>query len=146
MRRTLTLIGLLFVLLSGLVHASKASAASASKRAAKVVKVALSQRGVHYRWAGASPSTGFDCSGFTRWVYSHVGISLPHSSYAQYRLGHGVSLSRLKAGDLLFFYGLGHVGIYVGHGRYIDAPQTGEVVHVRPLSRGNLVGARRMLG
>ncbi len=157
MRNALTLTGLLFVLLCGLLHVSKARAAtalSASRstrtataasvsKAARVVKVALGQRGAHYHWAGTSPRTGFDCSGFTRWVYAHVGVSLPHSSYAQYGLGRRVG-GHLKPGDLLFFYGLGHVGIYVGHGRYIDAPQTGDVVHVRPLSRGDLDGARRL--
>jgi peptidoglycan DL-endopeptidase CwlO len=149
MRRSLTLTGLLFlfVLVCGLAHAGKARASVLSKRAAKVVKVALKQRGAHYHWAGTSPRTGFDCSGFTRWVYAHVGVSLPHSSYAQYRMGRRVPLRALKPGDLLFFYSLGHVGIYLGHGRYIDAPQTGEVVHVRPLRHalGVLDGARRLI-
>jgi cell wall-associated NlpC family hydrolase len=149
MRRSLTLTGLLFlfVLLGSLAQAGKARAAVASKRAARVVRVALGQRGVPYRWAGTSPRTGFDCSGFTRWVYSHVGITLPHSSYAQYGMGRHVALRALRPGDLLFFYGLGHVGIYIGHGRFIDAPQTGDVVRVRPLVRalGALDGARRLL-
>ena len=146
MRRPPPLIGLLFALACALILSGSAKASSASKKAARVVKVALSQRGVPYRYAGSSPGTGFDCSGFTRWVYGHVGVSLPHSSYAQFNLGRRVSVSRLKPGDLLFFYRLGHVGIYVGHGTYIDAPQTGEVVHVHALSSGNLDGARRMLG
>ena len=149
MRRSLTLTGLLFVFVTvlGLVHVGKARAAVVSKRAAKVVKVALKQRGVRYHWAGASPRTGFDCSGFTRWVYAHVGVSLPHSSYDQFNMGRRVSLARLKPGDLLFFYGLGHVGIYVGHGRYIDAPQTGDVVHVRSLAHAGsaLDAARRVV-
>jgi cell wall-associated NlpC family hydrolase len=149
MRRSLTLTGLLFlfVLVGSLTHAGKARAAGVSKRAARVVRIALRQRGVPYRWAGTSPRTGFDCSGFTRWVYAHVGISLPHSSYAQYGMGRHVSLRALRPGDLLFFYGLGHVGIYVGHGRFIDAPQTGDVVRVRPLARAvnALDGARRLL-
>jgi len=147
MRRSLTLTGLLFVFVLGLVHVGKARAAVVSKRAARVVKVALKQRGVRYHWAGTSPRTGFDCSGFTRWVYAHVGVNLPHSSYAQYTMGRRVSLRALKPGDLLFFYGLGHVGIYIGHGHYIDAPQTGDVVHVRPLAhaRASLDAARRLL-
>src|SRR5690348_820635 len=94
MRRSLTLTGLLLALapVLGLAHAGKARAASLSRRAARVVTVAFAQRGVHYRWAGTSPHTGFDCSGFTRWVYGHVGVSLPHSSYGQAEVGRRVPL------------------------------------------------------
>jgi cell wall-associated NlpC family hydrolase len=93
------------------------------------------------------PQTGFDCSGFTRWVYAHVGINLPHSSYAQFTMGRRVSLGQLKPGDLLFFYGLGHVGMYIGRGRYIDAPHSGERVHTSWLAYGSAAtdGARRIL-
>ena len=87
MRRSLTLTGLLLLFVFGLAHASKAKAATMSAKAARVVKVALKQRGVRYHWGGTSPRTGFDCSGFTRWVYAHVGVSLPHSSYAQFTMG-----------------------------------------------------------
>jgi cell wall-associated NlpC family hydrolase len=147
MRRSLTLTGLLFLFVFGLAHTTKAKAATMSAKAARVVKVALRQRGVPYQWGGTSPRTGFDCSGFTRWVYAHVGVSLPHSSYAQFTVGRRVSLRRLKPGDLLFFYGLGHVGIYLGHGSYIDAPQSGEAIHVRSLAHGlgAIDGARRVL-
>jgi cell wall-associated NlpC family hydrolase len=147
MRRSLTLTGLLFLFVFGLAHTGKAKAATVSAKAARVVRVALKQRGVPYRWGGTSPRTGFDCSGFTRWVYAHVGVSLPHSSYAQYQMGRRVPLSRLKPGDLLFFYGLGHVGMYIGHGRYIDAPQSGQRVHIKSLARGlhAIDGARRIL-
>jgi len=146
MRRSLTLIGLLFVLLSGLVHAGKARAAGAGARATKVVKIALKERGIRYRYGGSSPRGGFDCSGFTRWVYAHVGVSLPHSSYAQFNVGRRVSLRSLRPGDLLFFDGVGHVGIYIGHGRFVHAPHTGTVVQVTPLSRygGSIDGARRL--
>jgi cell wall-associated NlpC family hydrolase len=147
MRRSLTLTGLLFVFAWGLLHTGKAHASTASRRAARVVRVALTQRGVPYRWGGTSPRTGFDCSGFTRWVFAHVGVALPHSSYAQFGMGRRVPLRALRPGDLLFFYRLGHVGIYVGHGRYIDAPQTGDVVHVKPLAYalGVIDGARRLI-
>jgi peptidoglycan DL-endopeptidase CwlO len=147
MRRSLTLIGLLVLFVFGLAHAGKARAATVSAKATRVVKIALKQRGVPYRWGGTSPQTGFDCSGFTRWVYAHVGISLPHSSYAQFTMGRRVSLSQLKPGDLLFFYGLGHVGMYIGRGRYIDAPHSGEHVHISWLAYGSAAidGARRIL-
>jgi cell wall-associated NlpC family hydrolase len=148
MRRSLTLTGLLFLFVFGLAHTGKAKAATVTAKATRVVKLALKQRGVPYHWGGTSPRTGFDCSGFTRWVYAHVGVSLPHSSYAQFRMGHRVSLSRLKPGDLLFFYGVGHVGMYIGHGRYIDAPESGERVHIKSLAHGlhAIDGARRILG
>ena len=99
--------------------------------------------GVPYVWGGASPS-GFDCSGLTMYVYAQVGVSLPHSSYAQYGMGVAVSQSQLQPGDLVFFYGLGHVGIYIGGGQYIHAPHTGDVVKISSLGSG-YVGARRIL-
>ena len=113
-------------------------------RAQRIVKIALSQRGVHYRWGGTSPSTGFDCSGFTRWVFAHVGIDLPHQSGQQFSYGRRVR--SLKPGDLVFFDHLGHVGIYVGHGLFVHAPQTGQVVSTMKLSvRFNSYdGARRL--
>src|SRR5690242_21617781 len=147
MRRSLTLTGLLFLFVFGLAHTGKAKASTVSAKATRVVKLALGQRGVRYHWGGKSPRTGFDCSGFTRWLYAHVGVSLPHSSYAQFQMGRRVSLSWLQPGDLLFFYGLGHVGLYIGHGRYIDAPQSGERIHIKSLVHGlNAIdGARRIL-
>jgi cell wall-associated NlpC family hydrolase len=75
-------------------------------------------------WAGTTPR-GFDCSGFTRFVYAHMGISLPHSSYAQWTMGRHIGRHALRPGDLVFFAGLGHVGLWIGHGRFIHAPQTG---------------------
>ncbi len=116
----------------------------ATARAQRIVRIALSQRGVHYRWGGTSPSTGFDCSGFTRWVFAHVGIDLPHQSGQQFTYGQRVR--RLKPGDLVFFDHLGHVGIYVGHGLFVHAPQTGQVVSTMRLSVrfGSYDGARRI--
>ena len=108
--------------------AGKHAGASAHARALRIVRLALRERGVPYTYGGTSPRSGFDCSGFTRWVYAHVGISLPHSSYGQFSLGRPVSIVALRPGDLLFFDGLGHVGIYVGGGAVIHAPHTGDVV------------------
>src|SRR5207302_10474352 len=97
-----------------------------------VVGIAMRYLGVPYVWGGASPS-GFDCSGLTMYVYAQVGVSLPHSSYAQYGMGVAVPQSDLQPGDLVFFYGLGHVGIYIGGGQYIHAPHTGDVVKISTL-------------
>ena len=118
-------------------------------RGAQVVAIAMRYLGVPYKWGGASPSTGFDCSGFTMYVYAQVGISLPHYAAAQYGMGAPVSRDQLQPGDLVFFSGLGHMGMYIGGGNFIHAPQTGDVVKISSLSEpyrvANWVGARRIL-
>ncbi|MDP2181548.1 MAG: NlpC/P60 family protein [Actinomycetota bacterium] len=117
----------------------------APTRAARgeVVDVAKRYLGAPYRW-GASGPNSFDCSGFTMFVYSQVGVSLPHSSRAQIGHGERVSRSDLQPGDLVFFGSpIHHVGIYVGGGMYIHAPHTGDVVSIDPLSRGDYAGACR---
>lgn len=101
--------------------------------------------GVRYRWGGASLN-GFDCSGLTRWVYRSVGVSLPHASSAQWRYGRRVSRRALAPGDLLFFSGLSHVGIYLGRGALIHAPHPGAPVRFARLTgwfSSNFDGARR---
>ena len=97
-------------------------------------------------WGGSSPSTGFDCSGFTSYVFAQVGVSLPHHAASQYCYGTPVSYDQLAAGDLVFFSGLGHVGIYIGNDQFVHAPHTGDVVRVSYLSErgGSFVGARRL--
>ncbi len=126
-----------------------AADADSDPKAARAVKLALGVVGTPYRWAGESPATGFDCSGLVRWAYGRVGIDVPHSSYALYDVGRRVTVSRLEPGDILFFAGLGHVGIYVGKGRMVHAPQTGRSVEVVELSEtgyvSRLVGARRLV-
>ena len=111
-----------------------------------VVRTALRYLGVPYRWSGASPS-GFDCSGFVMYVYSQVGVSLPHNAAMQYARGRPVAPSDLQPGDAVFFNGLAHVGIYIGGGRFVHSPQSGDVVKVSRLSeswyRTTYVGARR---
>jgi cell wall-associated NlpC family hydrolase len=104
--------------------------------------------GVPYVYGGSSPQSGFDCSGFTQFVYAHFGIVLPHSSGAQSVLGHHVSRTALRPGDLVFFDDLGHVGIYVGNGLFIHAPHTGATVSIEPLAgwySATYDGARRIL-
>jgi peptidoglycan DL-endopeptidase CwlO len=113
-----------------------------------VVGVALSQLNTPYVWAGSAPG-GFDCSGLVMWAYAQVGVSLPHSTYAQYGYGVPVSRDQLQAGDLVFFDGLGHVGIYIGGDQFVHAPHTGDVVKISSLDEGwyasTYVGARRIL-
>jgi cell wall-associated NlpC family hydrolase len=116
---------------------------------AQVVAIAMRYLGVPYKWGGASPSTGFDCSGFTMYVYAQIGVSLPHYAAAQYRMGVPVSRDQLQPGDLVFFRGLGHMGMYIGGGNFIHAPQTGDVVKISSLNEpyrvASWVGARRVL-
>jgi cell wall-associated NlpC family hydrolase len=111
-----------------------------------VVAIAMSQIGTPYVWGGAAPG-GFDCSGLVMWAYAQVGVSLPHSSYAQYNYGVPVSYDQLEPGDLVFFDGLGHVGMYIGGGQFIEAPHTGAFVQISNLADrlGSYVGARRIL-
>ena len=111
----------------------------------RAVMIAAKELGVPYRYGGSSPS-GFDCSGFTSWVYGKLGVSLPHNAAAQYAYGTAVDRAHLKPGDLLFFHGLGHVGLYIGNGRMIHAPQSGQTVEIQALTvrNGAVEGARRL--
>ena len=124
-----------------------AGAAGAGCAGAASFCAAARYLGVPYRWGGASPA-GFDCSGLVMYVYAQIGIALPHYTVTQYRMGVAVTRDRLQPGDLVFFDGLGHVGIYIGAGQFIHAPHTGDVVKVSSLSESwyasTYVGARRI--
>jgi peptidoglycan DL-endopeptidase CwlO len=111
---------------------------------AAVLQAAYSMIGTPYQYGGSSPETGFDCSGFTMWSWSHAGVYLPHSSAAQYASFPQVAQSDLQPGDLVFFYSpISHVGIYVGGGSMIHSPQTGSVVSVVPIYWDSFAGAVR---
>ncbi len=114
-----------------------------------VVGIAMQYLGIPYVWGGGSPSQGFDCSGLTMYVFAQVGVSLPHYAASQYNMGVPVSKEDLQPGDLVFFNGLGHMGMYIGGGQFIHAPHTGDVVKISSLSESwyaaTYVGARRIL-
>jgi peptidoglycan DL-endopeptidase CwlO len=104
-----------------------------SARYGGVVGIALQYLGVPYVWGGSSPSTGFDCSGFVMYVYAQVGVSLPHHAASQWNLGTYVPRDQLAPGDLVFFNGLSHMGLYIGDGQFVHAPHTGDVVKISSL-------------
>ena len=121
--------------------------AAPAARYGGVVAIAMRYLGIPYKWGGASPSTGFDCSGFIMYVYAQVGVSLPHNAAAQYGYGTPVSRGDLQPGDLVFFNGLGHNGIYIGGGQFIHSPHTGDVVKISSMTgwyASTFVGARRL--
>ena len=113
-----------------------------------VVGVAMAQLGKPYVWAAAGPDS-FDCSGLVVYAFGQIGVSLPHSSYALWNMGVSVPEDQLQPGDLVFFDGLGHVGIYIGNGEFVHAPHTGTDVQISVLTSGwyaaSYVGARRIL-
>ncbi len=112
----------------------------------QAVAIAEQYLGVPYVWGGASPS-GFDCSGLVMYVYAQLGVSLPHNALAQMSSLPAVPLNALEPGDLVFFNGASHVGIYVGNGTMIHAPHTGTVVQFGSINdEGSITGAARVPG
>jgi cell wall-associated NlpC family hydrolase len=103
------------------------------------VSVAEHYLGVRYLWGGGNPDSGFDCSGFVKFVYGQLGLTLAHYAATQYVTTPHIAPSELVAGDLVFFEpradGPGHVGMYVGDGQLIEAPHTGDVVKLAPLAK-----------
>jgi cell wall-associated NlpC family hydrolase len=117
----------------------------ASSRYGGVVGIALQYLGIPYVWGGSSPSEGFDCSGFVSYVYAQVGVSLPHHAASIWNYGSYVPRDQLEAGDLVFFHGLGHMGIYIGGDQFVHAPHTGDVVKISVLgSYSGYYGAKRL--
>jgi peptidoglycan DL-endopeptidase CwlO len=116
----------------------------ASSKAQVAVAAAESQIGVPYVYAGSTPGVGFDCSGLTMWAWGQAGVSLPHSSAAQYDVLPHVDQSQLQPGDLLFFYSpIHHVGMYIGGGKMVHAPHTGAYVEIVDVYWQYYVGAAR---
>jgi len=135
-------------------QATTVAVASAQSRGsadgASIVDLALKYQGTKYVYGGTSPS-GFDCSGFTKYIYASVGISLPRTSYAQFNSGTAVSKDNLQPGDLVFFStyaaGASHVGIYIGNGKFVHASNPGSGVKISGVSDSfygpRYLGARR---
>jgi cell wall-associated NlpC family hydrolase len=114
-----------------------------SAGAAIAVRAALSQVGVPYQFGQSSPGVAFDCSGLTMYAWGQAGVSLPHSSRAQYDMLPHVPLSSLEPGDLIFSHTpVGHVGMYIGNGQMVHAPRPGEFVMVSAVNP-TAIGAGR---
>ena len=110
---------------------------------AVALRAALTRIGDPYVWAAAGPSE-FDCSGLVVWAFAQEGISLPHFTGSLWNLGVHVPESDLQPGDLVFFFGEDHVGIYIGDGLMVDAPAPGQDVMVQPISEDPYDGAVRI--
>ncbi len=163
--RIFALIALMcLALVAGPAHADETMTEDISSKATKlgaewsnvaqeVLLNALSLTGVKYKYGGNSPETGFDCSGFVKYVFQQAAnLTLPHGARAISQLGQAVTVDQLQPGDLVFFNTLksafSHVGIYVGEGRFIHAPTTGGGVHIVDMNDSywskRFNGARRL--
>ena len=128
---------------------SKAKKSKKKTKGEKAVALAKKQIGTPYVYAGSSPKTGFDCSGLMYYVYGKLGKKIPRTAQGQYNKAKTVSKKSMKPGDLVFFgsdtSSIYHVGMYVGDGKYIHSPQTGDTVKIAKLSeRSNIVAAARV--
>ena len=123
-------------------------------RTTEILDLARHYLGTKYVFGGASPRTGFDCSGFVQWLYGQVGIKLPRTTFEQVKVGTPVGMKDLQPGDILFFNtendprGPSHEALYIGNGKFIQAPHTGDVVKISnindPYYQKTFVTARRI--
>ena len=115
-----------------------------SSRAGTAINAARSQLGVPYRYASATPGVAFDCSGLTSWSWGQAGVYLPHQSRAQYAGTPHVPTGSASPGDLIFYYSpISHVGIYLGGGQLIHAPNSGSTVNIASVSWDKVTGVGR---
>lgn len=118
----------------------------------EVVLSATQHLGLPYIFGGEDPNRGFDCSGLIKYTFEEFNVELPHRADLQYNYGEPVKKTDLQPGDIVFFstggYPIGHVGIYVGEGKFIHAPRTGRTISIDSISSGyfsnHYVGARRI--
>lgn len=115
-----------------------------ARRRTKAVRIARRNIGVPYVWGGAGPR-GFDCSGLVVYVMRKLGIRLPHHAASQLGYGRKVTGRQLQKGDLVYFHGAEHMGMYIGNGRFIHAPHTGSYVQISGMSGRSLYAARRVI-
>jgi cell wall-associated NlpC family hydrolase len=129
---------------TSLANLSKVSIPGRGK-AAEAARWAVSQVGKPYVWGAAGPNN-YDCSGLMLWSYAKVGISLPHYTGSQWQLGTRISTqAQLQVGDIVFFYSdLHHNGMYIGNGKMVHAPQTGDVVKIVPMTGRPFMGGVRL--
>ncbi|MGE0032055.1 MAG: C40 family peptidase [Steroidobacteraceae bacterium] len=135
------------------VAPAPATAAPASTNArSPIAQLALSMVGVQYRYGGAHPSEGFDCSGLVYYTYTSNGHAVPRTSSEQFNVARGIPLAQAAEGDLVFFQDqekLSHVGIYLGDGRFVHAPSSGGTVSVAsidtPYYQRHLIAVGRLL-
>jgi cell wall-associated NlpC family hydrolase len=125
-------IGLLFFVVAGCANAPQPTERAAGGVGERAAQQAAELVGKPYRYGGASPSTGFDCSGLVQWSYAQAGRKLPRSTDEQRAAANRIKVSELRRGDLIFFDQEGkkhsHVGIYVGNGEFVHAPSSGKRV------------------
>ena len=124
--------------------AARAPVPQASSRAGTAVNAAMSQLGVPYRFAAAEPGVAFDCSGLTSWAWAQAGVSMPHQSRAQQGSVPNIPASEAQPGDLIFYYSpISHVGIYLGGGQLVHAPNSGTTVKVATVNWDKVVAVGR---
>lgn len=149
--RAAGLIGRFFIVIPQDYAAARIQKTGRGDLRAELIRTARNFLGVPYRWGGTDREDGFDCSGLTMVCYRLNGLNLPRVSRSQYRKGQAVAKTNLRPGDLVFFATHGgrrvsHVGIYIGHGKFIHAPRTGKTVRIARLSNPyferTFVGAR----
>ena len=148
MRRNVTagLLGIVITVLLG------AGCAGTPVKGSSIAQLALSMVGVQYRYGGAHPREGFDCSGLVYYTYTSNGHAVPRTSQGQFNAARKIPLAQAEEGDLLFFQDqekLSHVGIYLGDGRFVHAPSSGDTVRVAsidtPYYQRHLIAVGRLL-